>query len=315
MAVELKRPLASVPESAVGVRRYHFVDYATQAYLGIVGLVILFFHGDRLPQWWMYAGAHVAGMVAVHLVIVAHGARPTSRILAFLRFFYPIFLFSAIYQETGVINRLLHNTYYDAPFIALDEQLFGFQPVVRFMEALPFRIVAEVFYAAYFTYYLLVPTVGLMLYVRNRRQCFHYVSITSFVFYVCYLTYIFFPVLGPTAIQIPEHAAHIGLSYVVPPFPDSVQSAVFFHVMKFIHGNYQVIGAAFPSSHVAVASCACVFAWVYLGRVRYVILIDVILIALATVYCRYHYAVDVIGGLATAAVLLPVGEWLYRKGR
>ena len=36
-----------------------------------------------------------------------------------------------------------------------------------------------------------------------------------------------------------------------------------------------------------------------------------ILLCLATVYCRYHYAVDVIAGVVTAAVLIPLGNALY----
>jgi membrane-associated phospholipid phosphatase len=31
----------------------------------------------------------------------------------------------------------------------------------------------------------------------------------------------------------------------------------------------------------------------------------------ATVYCRYHYVIDVLAGLVTAAVLLPLGNWFF----
>jgi len=41
----------------------------------------------------------------------------------------------------------------------------------------------------------------------------------------------------------------------------------------------------------------------------------VILLCLGTVYCRYHYAVDVLAGGATAAVLIPIGNWLYFRFR
>jgi membrane-associated phospholipid phosphatase len=85
--------------------------------------------------------------------------------------------------------------------------------------------------------------------------------------------------------------------------------------MNFIHPNYQVIGAAFPSSHVAVSVGVAYFVWVYLPRARYLIAIDVFLLALATVYCRYHYAVDVFGGLLVAAAMIPLGEWMYRRLR
>jgi membrane-associated phospholipid phosphatase len=35
----------------------------------------------------------------------------------------------------------------------------------------------------------------------------------------------------------------------------------------------------------------------------------------ATVYCRRHYLVDVFAGMLTAALLIPLGELLYRKTR
>jgi membrane-associated phospholipid phosphatase len=39
----------------------------------------------------------------------------------------------------------------------------------------------------------------------------------------------------------------------------------------------------------------------------------VILLCLATVYCRYHYVVDAVAGALTAAALIPLGNWLYFK--
>jgi membrane-associated phospholipid phosphatase len=36
-------------------------------------------------------------------------------------------------------------------------------------------------------------------------------------------------------------------------------------------------------------------------------------LVLATVYCRYHYVADVIGGLVLAFVTVPLGNALYRR--
>jgi len=41
----------------------------------------------------------------------------------------------------------------------------------------------------------------------------------------------------------------------------------------------------------------------------------VMLLCLGTIYCRYHYVVDVLAGGATAAVLIPIGNRLYFKFR
>jgi membrane-associated phospholipid phosphatase len=66
---------------------------------------------------------------------------------------------------------------------------------------------------------------------------------------------------------------------------------------------------------VAVALCTLYFSWRYVRKVRWIHLLVVILLCAATVYCRYHYLVDVFAGTLTAALLIPFGEWLYRKTR
>jgi len=83
--------------------------------------------------------------------------------------------------------------------------------------------------------------------------------------------------------------------------------------MRFLYSTFETGGGAFPSSHVAAAICVLFFSWPHLLRARYLILAATLALSFATVYCRYHYAVDVVAGALTAAVLLPIGEWLYRR--
>jgi len=59
--------------------------------------------------------------------------------------------------------------------------------------------------------------------------------------------------------------------------------------------------------------CTVYFSFRYLRRIRHVHLVMAVLLCFATVYCRYHYAVDVLAGLAAAAVLIPLGNCLYFK--
>ena len=320
MAIDIDRPkvtaaMARPPEPDHGIGHYTFIDYLMQGYLGFVGLIALLLHGDRFEQWPLIVGGHAVSMLAIHFLIRLYAAYPKNRILDFLRTLYPLIAVAVLYRETGMVNQLITGTFHDGFFVALEQRVFGFQPVVRFMETMPARVVAEVLYFAYFSYYSLVVLVGIVLYVKDRREVFHYISVVSFVFYSCYLVFIIFPVLGPTAIQLPGYAEQVGFSYDIPPIPASVSSAWFYRLMKVIHGEYQVIGAAFPSSHVAVSTVAAYFAWLYLRRVRYLIALDVFLLALATVYCRYHYAVDSIAGILVAAALIPIGNRLFQRFR
>jgi membrane-associated phospholipid phosphatase len=85
--------------------------------------------------------------------------------------------------------------------------------------------------------------------------------------------------------------------------------------MGWVYHTFEAPGAAFPSSHVAVAIGTVCFSFRYLRSIRWSHLVIVVLLCLATIYCRYHYAVDVLAGGLTAAVLVPLGNRLYFKFR
>jgi membrane-associated phospholipid phosphatase len=83
--------------------------------------------------------------------------------------------------------------------------------------------------------------------------------------------------------------------------------------MRLVYRLFEAAGSAMPSSHVAVAWCTVYFSFRYLRAIRYLHLVLACLLTLATIYCRYHYCVDVMAGLLTCALLLPLGNWLYFK--
>ena len=300
------------------MKHYAFVDYATQGYLAVVGVLILLLHGDAVPRWPWWLLAHGAGIASVHTLIRVQARCPSNRVLDFLRHFYPVLFYAGFYRETGELNQMLTTGYPDPMFIRLEEQIFGCQPSLRLMETLPFCQVSEPLYASYFSYYLMIGGVGLALFLRNRRQFFHYVSVVSFVFYVCYLAYILAPVMGPRIFHRGINGYQLPPLFrpaVLPDFPVAVQAGPFFQVMGWIYHIFEAPGAAFPSSHVAVALTTVYFSFCYLRKIRFVHLGLAILLSFATVYCGYHYAVDVLAGMGTAALLVPLGNWLYGRFR
>ena len=296
-------------------RGYRFVDYATQAYLLLVGVLVLLFHNGRVPGFHLLLLAHGAGVLILHAFIKGNAAWPENRFCSFFRHFYPLILYAFLYRESELLNLMFVDRYLDPTFIALEERIFGFQPAVEFMKAFPHRLVSEFFYMSYFSYYVIIAGVGLALYFRRREEFWHYLAVLSFLFYVCFLAFMVLPVAGPPAffMEIPRYPGQHQLPYYPLAFPDAVASGVFFKIMAFLYRTFESGGGAFPSSHVAAALCVLFFAWRYLRGVRYLILAATLSLSVATVYCRYHYAVDVFAGAATAAVLVPLGEGLYRR--
>jgi membrane-associated phospholipid phosphatase len=300
----------------VGITRsYRFVDYATQAYLFLVGILILFFHRGRVPHFYLYLVAHGIGILLIHAFVVASARRPENRFYSFFRHFYPLMLYAFLYRESEQLNLMFVDKYLDPAFIALEERIFGFQPAVVFMSAFPHPWISEFFYMSYFSYYVMIAGVCLALYFRRREEFWHYLALLSFVFYVCFLAFMFLPVAGPPAfyMEIPRYLDQQRLPYYPLEFPASVTLGPFFYVMGFLYSLFETGGGAFPSSHVAAAVCILFLSWQHLFRVRYLILAATLALSVATVYCRYHYAVDVFAGALTAAALLPIGERLYRR--
>src|SRR6188508_791181 len=143
------------------MKHYAFIDYATQGYTALVAVIVLLLHGDAVPGWGWFVAAHLLCLVLVHWLIGASTARPANRLLDFLRHFYPVLLYVGFYRETGSFNQIAYTGYLDPFLYRLDERLFGYAPCFRFMEALPYRLVSEIFYAAYFSYYVMIFGVGL----------------------------------------------------------------------------------------------------------------------------------------------------------
>lgn len=297
------------------MKPYTFVDYATQGYTLLVGLLVLACHNHTVAGWPWLVAAHGVCLGVVHGLIQWHARGRGGRVVAFVRHFYPVLLYTGFFRESGMLNRMFYTEYLDPMVIGWEQALFGAQPSVLFMHALPYVWLSELFYASYFSYYIMIAGVGLALYRRNRRQFFHFVTVVSFLFYVCYLIYIFLPVIGPRVFfreiegyTLPEAVQALA---VADQYPAVVRRGLFFQIMAFIYRIFEAPGAALPSSHVAVALATVYFSFRYLPRIRFVHLGVAVLLCASTVYCRYHYVVDVVAGMVAVAVLLPLGNWLH----
>lgn len=305
------------------MKDYRLVDWATQAYLVLVGGLILLFHGDTVPLWPWLVGAHAVAGLLVHALIRAESRGQGGAVVRFLRAFYPILLFTGLYRETGLVNVMFIQGYMDPLVMRWDQAIFGFQPSLALMEWAPQRWVSEVMYGCYFSYYFMIAGVGLALLIRNRRQFDHFVTLVAVIFYCCYLTYVVLPVMGPRVFyhegSMVESVYGDSVKYPrwgvldedPPAYPESVKSGFFFKIVAFLYRYFESEGAALPSSHVALALVTLYFSWIYLPRIRWLHLMLAVGLCIGTVYCRFHYVVDVMGGVLVAWVLVPLANRLY----
>ncbi|MBL9173708.1 MAG: phosphatase PAP2 family protein [Verrucomicrobiales bacterium] len=299
------------------MRPYRFVDWASQAFLAAVIVLLLVFHRTAPAGWpWVILG-HLVTMAGIHALVHADARGSRNPILGFLRAVYPLVLYTPFFRETELINRAIGAPRLDPLFLETDLRLFGTEPSVTLMHRFPQPWISELMYAAYFSYYIMIVGTGLWLWFRDRPVFRRYISVVSFVFYSCYFFYFWVPVIGPRLLfrTTPERDWYLARLPALPDLaiPPGVGRGLFHHLMAFVYRNFEAMSAAFPSSHVAVALTTLWFTWRLFPRLRWIHLIAVSLLCISTVYCRYHYAVDVPAGILAAMVLIPLGNALTRR--
>ncbi len=268
-------------------------EMLTAAYLIVTGLLGAVF--GSLADWWPVLVAHA---VAVGVIVFVFPRLPSRRWIDALRDWLPVLALPLLYTEVGRLDRLVSTEYHDGTISAVDLALFG-RPGIALRHLLPWRPFVEYIHFSYVAYYILLPLLGGALYLRGQRREFRYVlAVVLGTFYVCYTCFILFPVAGPWYRRPHPSYAHMNLF-----FPRVVQEVLQHWASK---------GAAFPSSHVAVAVLIWLLAWRLARRLFWLLALIVPAITLATVYGGFHYTIDAGAGALVGIAGYVLGPRLVR---
>jgi len=271
-------------------------DVAVIFYLTVTAVLLLF-----LPEPLSgYAGHfyfRLMVMAGIAVIIVAE-SKFNSNFTRFLHLFYPLTLLGYVYGETALLNHIFFTEDLDPIFINLDEAVFGFQPAIEFSKTFPQVWFSELMNLGYFSYYFM-PAVVIVVYFikRDFAEKVVFLIISSFLIY--YLIFIVFPVTGPQF-------------YFKPTLSGVPVTGIFSRAVKAVQEIGEHPTGAFPSSHVGMA---LIFLWISRkssGILFWILIPFVFLILFATVYIKAHYAVDVIGGILSAPLVLFAGMKLWQ---
>jgi membrane-associated phospholipid phosphatase len=177
----------------------------------------------------------------------------------------------------------------------------------------------------YVSYFPLITLVTLFYYLWRYVEFERASFIILASFFIYYLIFIFLPVTGPQFYYLAAGMENIASGV----FPDvghyfanhqemvtlpGYQDGLFYHLVEDAHAVGERPTAAFPSSHVGITTILMFLAWrthnklLFWGMMPFYVLM-----CLATVYIMAHYAIDVIGGWGSAAVIYTLLQFLSRK--
>jgi hypothetical protein len=305
---------------------FRFYDRLSLGYLCLTLLPAIFFAptdaARLIPIRERILVSHPLIAVAILALIYFTHARsrstPCRRVYKWLgpaRDLYPFFLFTfALFVEFTYLANAAFPYWIEGYLIDFDLWLFK-QPAHRFIETYAPAWMIELMAFAYWSYYPLIMFVVLRHYLARAKDgdrtasrqlpsgqanpvFLDFMNRICFSFYACYVLFMLLPARSP------RHALDLNGQL-------QLAGGFFFNLISQAQNYVSVVGAAFPSSHVAVAWVA-VMALRRSDRYIFFIFVPVVVALTFSVFIlQYHYVLDAFGGVIVAWLI----EWVWRKRR
>lgn len=273
----------------------HPSDWITIFYLGVTGALIAA-RRRHVPAWTWHLLARTT-IIASILALVAASTPPGGG-LTMLRDWYPFATMAAFYWELRALTSLVRPRCLDAEAMKWEERLFGGQPSRSLSERLPWPLFSELLHVCYASYYVIAVALPLLFYVSGKVQLFdETVFAEVLICNVCFLAFVFMPVAGPR--------------YETPPIASALRRGPFYRLAHAVVSRGSSRGTAFPSLHAALTLVVLVYGFRHNSAAFFLLLPLGTGLVVGAVYGRFHYAVDMLAGLAVGAVVAAVAPGLY----
>lgn len=242
------------------------------------------------------ATTHTWAPLATHLSALAlavaarAGALPTA-----VRDWTPLILGPLLYVELRWSIPGAGRPHADALIAMWESHAFPSNPSRTLALTWRSTALSELLHLSYVSYYALMYVPPTLLWLRRRRGEYGATVLALVVVYtLCFTCYTLLPVDGPRFLNGPSDA---------PAGPVRA-----FVIALLETGSSR--GTAFPSSHVAASLVAAACALRFQRPLGIVIAILALGLSVGAVYGGYHYAVDVVAGVATAVVAVVIARRL-----
>lgn len=220
-----------------------------------------------------------------------------SKTLKFLRSYLHIPLYGIIFSAFQVFVHILNPTDYDTLLLKWDYSMFGFD-ITRWFEPYVSKTITEILTLSYFSYYVFPTLTFVLLYFSKDTAAFanarNYLLAIVIGWYGAFIFYLLLPAAGPD-IAFPEN-------YTVPLQGLSPLTNTYLeNLAKYLKESF--VRNTFPSMHFAIILITNYFAYRYRNKYFWFVTLPVgTLLAIATVYLRQHYLIDLVGSLPVAAL-------------
>lgn len=248
-----------------------------------VALVPMAAQADGTPRFVALMAAHAVLVVALLLAVRAAGTLATLA-AAWL----PLIAIPLWYAELPYLIAAAGASFGDPLVQTWEQAMWGSHPARELAARAPSLWLSELLHLAYVSYYAIIYVPLAYLWLRDRRAFAEASVALVTTFVICFAVFVAFPVAGPRYLW----PAPVGI-------PDGPIRGTVLVILE--RGSSR--GAAFPSSHMAVAVVQALMAlrWRLPGRM--LVVAATLGIGMGAVYGGFHYAIDMVAG-ASLGVLV-----------
>jgi membrane-associated phospholipid phosphatase len=283
-------------------------DLATIVFLIALSLLNALF-ASVIRAWLLLVGSNVLLIVMI-LFFVAKAKSSSSRVVRYIRDWYPVPIILYVFKETYLMVHPIHPQDYDWLLINIDRWIFGTDPT-HWLMSFAHPVITEVLQISYACYYFILISVFFELDLEKRHtEYFLGAFLVVYGFYLSYVGYFFLPAVGPRFTlhdfnSINSELPGLWVSNTLRDFVNAGESIPkgATHVVEFAQRD------AFPSGHTQLTLVILYIAFTNRLKSRWVLLVVGSLLIVSAVYLRYHYVVDVIAG----AVFFVFTIWSGKK--
>ncbi|MBI4429213.1 MAG: phosphatase PAP2 family protein [Ignavibacteriales bacterium] len=212
-----------------------------------------------------------------------------SLVLVLLQTGRVVGLSSFLFQLMANFQHLIVADWMDHSLLSVERSITGTETSV-FLQRLANPLATEGMMFAYIMYVPLLPLVAFLCYwSKGIRATGEYLLNLTLAFFACYVGFILYPLASPLYHQ-PE-------AYTVP-----LQGGLFTWCGEWIRQNQHYAGGSLPSPHCAAATVMIVMLYRHNRKAFFVLLPTLLMIYVAAVYGRYHYAWDGIAAILSASL-------------
>jgi membrane-associated phospholipid phosphatase len=217
---------------------------------------------------------------------------------------YPMILFVVAFEEVARLSLAFVPNWQDGTILRLEAAVFS-QPPTQWLGHFHHPVVAEALEFGYFSFYWMLPLVGIVLYGRGwsktekgLRPFRLWMDALAIGYMTCFTVYLLFPTEGP---------AHT-LGY-----HEMILSGPFRRLVLLIQRHGGVHGNAFPSGHIMAASVCVLAALRWVPRLGRWLIVPLVLMCVGAVYDDYHYVSDVLAGAILGAAAFSMALYLLES--